>query len=84
MQKSLVESVFGHYHLGPPLSEEQRFNVGATAFNPPAVRKMRLDPMPSVSPPPVRDNPDGLVAELISPNVVVEIYFITSDDDEPA
>ena len=45
---------------------------------------MRFQPMPTVSPSTVRDNPDGLVSELISAaDVVVETYFITSNDDEP-
>jgi hypothetical protein len=49
-----------------------------------AVGNMRFHPMPTVSPAAVRDNADGLVSELISPNIVVEISFITSNDDEPA
>jgi hypothetical protein len=65
------------------LYEEQRFNVGATSFTKPAVGSMRFHPKPTVSTSPVRDNRDGLVSRLISADGVVEIYFITSNDDEP-
>jgi len=64
------------------LREEQRLNAVATPFTTPAVGSMRFHPMPTVSPAAVRDYADGLV--LISPDVVVEISFITSNDDEPA
>jgi len=56
----------------------------ATPFTTPAVGNMRFHPMPTVSPAAVRDNADGLVSELISADVVVESYFITSNDDQPA
>jgi len=66
------------------LREEQRFNGVATPVTTPAVGKMRLHPKPTGSTSAVGDNPDGLVSELISADVVVESRFITSNDDQPA
>jgi hypothetical protein len=60
---------------------EQRLNVVAPPFSTAAVGKMRLQLTPTVSPATVGDNSGGVVAELISPNVVVEIWFISGDDD---
>jgi hypothetical protein len=65
------------------LRKEQRFNVVATPFTTPAVGNMLFHPKPTVSTSAVRDNPDGLVSDLISADVAVETYFITSNDDEP-
>lgn len=68
-------------HLCPSTRAEQRLNVVAPPFSTAAVGKMRLRLTPTVSPATVGDNSGGVVAELISPNVVVEIWFISGDDD---
>jgi hypothetical protein len=71
-------------HLCPALRAEQRVNVGAAPVTTPPIGNMRPHPKATVSPSAVRDNPDGLVSELISADVVVEMFFITSNDDQPA
>ena len=52
-------------------------------FGTPAVRNI-LHPLPTIQAATVTDNPDRLVSELMSPNIVVEISLIMSHDDQTA
>jgi hypothetical protein len=65
------------------LSSEETFNVVATPFAPPPVGNMRFHSMPTVSSAAIRNYADSLISELISTDVIVEVSFITSNDDEP-
>jgi hypothetical protein len=64
--------------------EQQRLDIVAAPFTASALRNMHFPRMPTVGPTTVREDGDGLIAELISANVVVEISLVTSNDDEPA
>jgi hypothetical protein len=54
------------------------------SFGTPPVRNIRLRPLPTIQAATVTDNPDRLVSELMSTNIVVEISFVTSHDDQTA
>jgi hypothetical protein len=71
-------------YLCPAAGEKQRLDVVAAPFTTATLGTMRFPRMPTVRQAAVRDDGDGFVSELISTNVVVEISFVASNDDEPA
>jgi hypothetical protein len=79
-----LRSIVWQRYLCPAVCEKQRLDVVAAAFTTATLRNMRFPRTPTVSQAAVRDDGDGLVSELISTNVVVEISFVPSNDDEPA
>ena len=66
------------------MRQEQRVNVVTTPFTTPAVMEMRFRATPTIRSAAVTDHGDGIISELISTDVVIEISFITRNDDESA
>lgn len=70
--------------LCPTLNEEERPDVVSPPFGTPAFEKGGLTPMTALSRTAVSDDHHRIVADVVSSDVIVQICFITIDDEEPA
>jgi hypothetical protein len=71
-----------HSNLCPALSPKENIDIVASPSSTPALGHMRPDPSSPLPDPPIRDDANTLVSKIVEADVVVEILFITRDNDE--